>query len=361
MNPPHQLPSPLDLEILEFTRYKMVIDARSEREYMHDHLPGALNLPVVHDDEYAEVGTQHRTDPHRAYGIGVTYALQNMASQLPLVLDTAQPDDRILVYCFRGGKRSRLWADALRTVGFRVDVLPGGWKAYRRWVVASLSAYPTAFSYRVLAGPTGCGKTRLLHALAQLGAQVLDLEELACHRGSLIGHMPGRQQPSQKAFDSALLASLRGFDPSRPIWVEAESKKIGAVQLPATLIECMHSSPCFRLEAPMDERVRLWMDDYSHLAADPHRLMQLLAPLKPLRGAQTLDRWRALAEAGDAAALFERLMVDHYDPAYLTSTKRDYRAYSSATPIPLRSLACEDLRDLAQRLLAGENIAEPAG
>ncbi len=215
--------SPQELGVREFDQYALVIDARSPHEYAEDHLPGAINLPVVDDDEFAEVGIRHKTDKHGAYLIGVEYSLRNIASHIKPLISKYTGDDRFLVYCFRGGKRSRLWADNLRTIGFEVDQLAGGWKRYRQWVRESLATLPGIFQYEVLTGPTGCGKTRLLAELALQGEQVLDLEELASHRGSLLGELPGRPQPTQKMFDSLLLASMRRLDPARRVWIEAES------------------------------------------------------------------------------------------------------------------------------------------
>ena len=196
---------PRQLAVQEFASYALVIDARSPHEYAEDHIPGAVNLPVVDDKEFAEVGIQHKTDKHAAYLVGVAYSLRNIADQIKPLISRYTPQDRFLVYCFRGGKRSRLWADNLRTIGFEVDVLTGGWKNYRRWVREGLDTLSRSFNYRVLCGPTGCGKTRLLHELRRQGEQVLELEGLAHHRGSLLGDLPGDPQPTQKLFDSALL------------------------------------------------------------------------------------------------------------------------------------------------------------
>ncbi len=348
---PPETASPRQLGIREFDQYALVIDARSPHEYAEDHLPGAINLPVVYDDEYAEVGIRHRTDKHGAYLIGVEYSLRNIADQIKPLISKYSGDDRFLVYCFRGGKRSRLWADNLRTIGFEVDQLAGGWKRYRQWVRESLATLPGMFRYEVLAGPTGCGKTRLLAALARQGEQVLDLEEQASHRGSLLGDLPARPQPTQKLFDSMLLASLRRLDPARRVWIEAESKKIGDCQLPDGLFDAMHRSPVTQLTVPMQERVRLWKEDYPHFASDPVAMVEKLLPLKPLVGGETIGSWQALAASGDIDSLFESVMLRHYDPCYQRSTRRNYGGEGAERELHLNGLDSQSL-DSAARSLA---------
>jgi tRNA 2-selenouridine synthase len=344
------LPTPRDLGIEDFGHYALVIDARSPHEYDEDHIPGAVNLPVVDDREFAEVGTLHRNSPHDAYLVGASYALKNLSRQLADVVSRFKPTDRMLVYCFRGGKRSKVWADNLRTVGFPVDVLPGGWKNYRRWVRASLETLPYRFDYRVLAGSTGCGKTRLLQALSRVGAQALDLEGLAVHRGSLIGQVPGQAQPTQKQFDSRLLDAMRALDPARPVWIEAESKKIGALQIPEALYQAMRRKPPLQISAPMEARVRVCREDYAHFAADPQSMVALLAPLKPLIGGQELAHWQQLADAGDADALFERVMAHHYDPCYERSNRSGFGEAAARETLELQDLTPEGLLSVAREL-----------
>ncbi|MFT3800343.1 MAG: tRNA 2-selenouridine(34) synthase MnmH [Burkholderiaceae bacterium] len=349
---PSGTPHPSELDIQEFGSYDVVIDARSPREFADDHIPEALNLPVVDSEQYAVVGTMYKQDRHRAYLRGVADSLRNMADAIDTQLNHLGPDARILVYCFRGGKRSRLWADALRTIGFRTDVLPGGWKRYRKWVRDGLARHAPALGYRVLGGPTGCGKTRLLQALARAGEQVLDLEGLASHRGSLIGAVPGVAQPGQKLFDSLLLATLRRFDPRRPVWVEAESKKIGSLQLPLELYESMHAAPVFySLSLPMPERVRVWVEDFGHFVDDPASLIDRLQYLVPLVGHQTFDEWKALADSGQVLVLFERLMRDHYDPTYQRTSARHY-ARAQVRPIEIDDIEAATLDAVARRLAA---------
>jgi len=344
--------SPAQLGVREFADYALVIDARSPHEFTDDHLPGAVNLPVVDDDQYAEVGTRHKTDKHGAYLVGVEHSLRNIADHIKPLISKYGSTDRFLVYCFRGGKRSRLWADNLRTIGFEVDVLRGGWKRYRQWVRESLAALAPTLNYRVLAGPTGCGKTRLLTELARQGHQVLDLEGLASHRGSLLGDLPDQAQPTQKRFDSVLLHCMRQLDPGLPIWIEAESKKIGDLQLPEGLFEAMHRSPVVQLSAPMTERVRLWREDYPHLADGPVRMVEKLTPLKPLVGGEVLAEWQALAASGQVDELFESVMVKHYDPCYVRSTRRNYGSERDREVFHLKGLDSLALEVAALRLAA---------
>ena len=338
-------------------RYALVIDARSEREYAEDHVPIAVNLPVVDNDEYAEVGTTHRTDKHRAYLIGVSYALKNMSREIEQLVARYPKDARMLVYCFRGGKRSKLWFDALSTIGYRVDRLPGGWKAYRAWVRDQLAELPRKFRYHVLCGPTGCGKTRLLGALASAGAQVLDLEDIASHRGSLIGDLPGIEQPSQKWFDSLLVQKLGSFDPAKPVWVESESKKIGAIALPAALLEAMRGGKLFNVSAPMAERVMLWREDYGHFERDLDAMMERLRHLRPLVGGEEFALWENLAAERRVPELFQRLMEAHYDPAYARSIRRNYPLLDRASEVALSTLDRESLIAAAHRLCDSQAAA----
>lgn len=334
-----------------YSDFDVIIDARSEKEFYQDHLPGAMNLPVVKNDEYAQVGTLHKTDTHQAYLLGVRLSMVNISKAIDQTIQNFPRGTRVLVYCFRGGKRSKLWLDALTTIGFKAKRLEGGWKAYRAWVRSMLEDLPGQFQYNVLCGPTGCGKTRLLDALRRAGEQVLDLEAIAKHRGSLIGYVPGIEQPSQKLFDSQLLAEMRALDPSRPVWVEAESKKIGDVSLPLSLFEAIHNGTVFRIEAPMTARVHLWREDYGHFEIDPNALLSRLKPLRPLVGGEEFDLWERLTEEKSIPQLFERLMTHHYDLAYKRSILKNYPNYEDAKVINLSDLSGSALDKIARDLL----------
>ncbi len=338
------------VKMYDFQNYDLIIDARSPREFAEDHIPGAVNYPVVDNDEYAEVGTLHRTDPMGAYQIGVQYSLRNIARHLQEDICGYDRKSRILVYCFRGGKRSRLWFDALDVIGYKVEKLKGGWKAYRRWVNEQLTSVPAMYRYIVLNGPTGCGKTRLLTALHAAGAQVLDLEKLAMHRGSVIGAIPGQAQPTQKLFDSQLLRELSGYSKDRPIWVEAESKKIGNVQLPEALLVKMRAGTTLSVETSMQQRVKMWREDYSHFEKDPESLVTKLQFLRPLVGNVEVGAWEELAAKRAIPELFERLMTSHYDIAYRRSSLRNYPAIDSSPVITLDDLSPAALAQVAEQL-----------
>jgi tRNA 2-selenouridine synthase len=346
-------------DLNSLSSFDLIIDARSPREFAEDHLPGAINLPVVFDDEYAEVGTTHRTDPMRAYKIGVIYALKNIARHLELPFFRTTKRASILVYCFRGGKRSKLWMDALETIGYKVQRLPAGWKGYRSWVRESLDNCPNRLQLNVLSGPTGCGKTRLLYALREAGAQILDLEALASHRGSIIGAIPGHPQPSQKLFDSLLLEEISRLDVSQQIWIENESKQIGRVQLPTALFDAMHRGRLFSVHTAMPERVLMWRHEYPHFEKDPVGLVAQLSHLKALIGGATLQKWASMAEQEEIDALFESIMVEHYDPAYTRSTHKNYSAigHATATAIELDTLNPEYLFEVARRLISSDSIS----
>lgn len=334
----------------DFSSYDLIIDARSPREFQEDHIPDAVNMPVVNDEEYAEVGTLHRTDKMAAYHIGVRYSLKNITRHLDHDLTGYDAQTRILVYCFRGGKRSKLWIDALETIGYQVEKLRGGWKEYRRWVNTQLTEVPALYRYNVLSGPTGCGKTRLLYALRDAGAQVLDLEDIASHRGSVLGSVPGKPQPSQKYFDSLLLRKISSYDPTRVIWVEAESKKIGNVQLPDALLKTMRNGLTIQIKTEMHQRVLMWREDYRHLEEDPPGMLDLLKTLRPLVGGDEFTAWEQMAKQNNIPELFERLMRNHYDPAYQRSTLRNYPTIESSPSIAIHDLSPAGLLSVAKAM-----------
>jgi tRNA 2-selenouridine synthase len=256
------------------------------------------------------------------------------------------------VYCWRGGKRSAAFAHVLREVGWDAHTLEGGYRAYRRWIVAQLARLPGELRFRVVHGATGSGKSRLLRALARAGAQVLDLEALAAHRGSVLGELPGQPQPPQKLFESRLYAGLAALEPSRPVYVEGESRKIGQLQVPEALIHAMRASECMLLEAALPARVALLMQEYRHFFADSSALLEQLDCLRPLHGSETVEAWKALACRGDWEALVARLLQEHYDPAYHRSAQRNFARLPQAQVLQVASADESAFAGMARALAA---------
>ena len=305
--------------------FDAIVDARSESEYALDRLPGAVNWPTLNDAERAAVGTEYKqVSPFTARKRGAILAARNIAAHVERHVLELPREWSPLVYCWRGGQRSGSLGLVLGQIGFRVHVLEGGYQAFRRAVVAALETLPATLAFVVVGGTTGSGKSLLLRALAARGEQVLDLEALANHRGSVLGLVPGEVQPSQKAFDTAVWDALRKLDPARPVFVESESAKVGDLRVPESLIVRMRASPCLWLELPLAARVALLMADYDFFVADIEAFCARLDALRALRGNAVVNAWQEAARAVGAAEVVRDLLVVHYDPIYLESMRRNF-------------------------------------
>jgi tRNA 2-selenouridine synthase len=294
-----------------------VIDVRSPGEFHDDHMPGALNCPVLDDDERARVGTLYKqVSPFEARRVGAALVARNIAHHLDSVFHDRPRHWRPLVYCWRGGGRSDAMCEILRRVGWKAGKLDGGYRAYRRAVIEELQTQPARFDFIALCGRTGSGKSAAVRALAGLGEQVLDLECLASHRGSVLGELPGIPQPPQKYFESLLRDALRKLDSTRPVYVESESRKVGNVQIPAELIHAIRGARCIVIDADIEVRTALLMDEYRHFLADGAALGARLHALTAHYGKQQIEQWIAAAAAGRHVSLVEDLLRSHYDPAY---------------------------------------------
>ena len=345
------------------SRFDAIIDVRSPAEFAADHLPGAVNWPVLDDDQRRTVGTLYvQTSALAARKLGAAIAARNIAAHLEREVQDKPREWQPLVYCWRGGQRSGTMAWFLDQIGFRTARLDGGYKAFRALVRAELAVLPARLDLRVIAGRTGSGKTRLLHALAAEGAQVLDLEGLACHRGSILGGLPGQPQPSQKRFDNLLWQALSAYETARPVFVESESRKVGALQLPDALIERMRANGhCIRVETNDAARLRLLLEDYGFFAADPERFCALLDALTELRGHVQVAAWQAQARAGDWAGVFHDLMRRHYDPLYGRSIDSHFAGFAEATALDLGDAGAAALRHAARALLSRHDDCQAAG
>ncbi len=338
--------------LAQLDTFDTVIDARSEAEFALDHLPGAVNWPTLNDEERKLIGTLYvQVNQFEAKKRGAALAARNIAAHIDREVIDKPREWRPLAYCWRGGKRSGSLSLILDQIGFRVTLLEGGYKAFRAAMLLDIPRRVARLNFQVVCGTTGSGKTRLLQALEIAGAQVLDLEALANHRSSVLGAIPGLAQPSQKHFDSLVWDALRGFDPARPVFVESESKKVGNVAVPTTLVERMRESPCLDLFLPMDERVALLMEDYDFFVKDSAHFCQRLDVLAEFRGKAVVQAWKEQVATGEVKSVVHELLTQHYDPVYLQSMQRNFRHYPQARSITPGDRSIAAMRYLAEKLL----------
>ena len=336
--------------------FDTVIDARSESEFDEDHLPGAINWPTLNNDERREIGTLYKqVNAFEAKKRGAAIAARNIAGHIDREVIDKPKDWKPLAYCWRGGKRSGSLSLILSEIGFRVTLLEGGYKAFRAAVVADIPRWASSLQFRVICGTTGSGKTRLLQALSAQGAQVVDLEALANHRSSVLGAIPGLPQPTQKRFDTLVWDALRHLDPTRPVFIESESKKVGNVAVPVSLIEAMRQSPCLNLVLPDAERVALLMEDYDFFVQDAEHFCNRLEVLTEFRGKAVVDGWTSQVRAGQIEPVVQELLTQHYDPVYLQSMRRNFQHFENA-----KIIAPEDHSVLAMTQLAQQVHEETA-
>ena len=335
---------------VSLAQFDMIIDVRSPGEFAEDHLPGAVNLPVLDNAERAIIGTTYVQESRfLARRMGAALVARNVALHLDTALSDMPPTFKPLVYCWRGGQRSNAMALILAQVGWRTVVLKGGYKTYRRAAQHRLYESDLDLKLVLLEGGTGSAKTAILNHVAALGEQVVDLEALARHRGSLFGALANTPQPSQKWFESSLLDQLARLDPSRPVLVESESNKIGNRTLPPAVWQAMQRGPRIELSAPIDARADYLVRAYPDVIADRSLLEKVLSRLEVYPGRKTLANWRTLADVGDYAELVRQVVERHYDPSYTRFSKRDSRPKLGTIALPALDDAAQ--RDAAQQIV----------
>ena len=347
--------------VAQLAEFDEVIDVRSPAEFAEDRLPRAINCSVLDDEQRARVGTLYKqVSPFAAKKVGAALVARNIANHIEQCFLDKPRDWRPLVYCWRGGQRSGGFSHILRQIGWDAQRLEGGYKAWRRHVLDQLVILPRHFHYRVVSGATGSGKSRLLEALSLEGAQVLHLEELAAHKGSVLGALPGALQPSQKMFESRLFQALAGFRPERPVFVEAESRRIGGLQLPDVLLEMIRAAPSLQIEATMAARVAFLLRDYDYFLADPLWLIEKLRHLRGLQSQETIARWENLVVTKEFPTLVGELLELHYDPLYQRSQTRNYAGFETASRLPTGDLSPGAINELAREILAKSMLGADA-
>jgi len=331
--------------------FDAILDARSPAEFAEDHIPGAINCPVLDDQQRITIGTLYKqVSPFDARKLGAVMVARNVANHIETLFADKPKGWTPLVYCWRGGQRSGAFTHILREVGWSAKRLQGGYKSWRGHVIAQLETVPKPLRFNVVAGPTGSAKTRILEAMQAHGEQVLNLEALACHKGSVLGDLPGQAQPSQKGFETLVLDAICKFDPARPVYVESESKRIGQLRVPDAVFQGIQDGHWLRVQASMEQRVQFLLRDYDYFLCGPE-LEQQLERLKESCGGEAIARWKALAQAKDFSTLVAELLAQHYDRFYLRSMNKHAEGAAHA------SFATNDLSDAGIAALAREIAA----
>lgn len=339
-----------DLSPESLALYSAIIDVRTPAEFAEDRLPGAINLPVLSTAERAEVGTIYVQESRfRARRMGAAYVARNVAHHLETSLATRDAKFRPLLYCWRGGMRSNSMATILSQIGWRVGVLDGGYRSWRRAAVAELSNSATPLRVILLDGETGAAKTDILRRLIARGVQAIDLEGLAAHKGSVFGAEPDSEQPPQKLFESALFDALRKLDQSRPIILEAESSRIGRLNLPARLWSAMRAAPRIHIAAPAPMRAAYLCRAYRDFIAAPGAISSALDRLRPFHAKEKIADWKLMSDAGAHERLALSLMLDHYDPLYERARRKGGAALGE---IVMDNLDADGLEKAADRIEA---------
>lgn len=338
--------------VADIAAYDEIIDVRSPAEFAEDHIPGAINCPVLDDAQRAEVGTLYKqVSPFEAKKIGAALVSENIASHLKTHFPDRPRTWKPLIYCWRGGDRSGSMTTIFRAIGWQAGQLDGGYKAWRRHVIETMETLPARFRFKVICGATGSAKTGILQAIGELGEQVLDLEGLASHKGSVLGILPGQPQPTQKCFETGLLQALQGLDPNRPVYVEAESRKIGNLHVPEALIRQIRAGDCLNIEATLDARVDFLLRDYAYFFALPDLLNGRLEALHALVAGETLTRWKGYVSTANWPVLVRELLELHYDPLYRRSQDHNFAGLQHSENFATDDLSPAGIARLAEAIV----------
>jgi len=342
----------LDQFLSELDEFDIVIDVRSPAEFALDHIPGAINFPVLNNDERAQIGTLYKqVSPFAAKKLGAALVSKNIAEHIQNHLLELAREWRPLIYCWRGGERSGAFTHILNRIGWKAMQLEGGYQGFRRTVIDGLETDAKAFTFQVICGMTGSGKTRVLQEIATLDAQILDLEGLAIHRGSVLGNEPNINQPTQKGFETALWNALRKLDPSQPVFVESESKKVGGLHIPDALMEKIRNGACIELRSSTQTRVSWLIREYHHFLTGTDNFKDKLALLTAHYGKVQIAKWNEAIDAGNFPELVEELLVKHYDPSYQSSIVRNFPQYQIENFVPLENDSDEAFAKAAKAIV----------
>ena len=294
-----------------------IIDVRTPAEYNEDHIPGSINLPVLNNKQRIIIGTIYKKDnPFKAKKLGASLVSYNISKHLKKKLINKPGNWKPLIYCWRGGQRSKAIATVLSEIGWQITLLKGGYKTYRSTINKEINKLTKTSKFIVIKGPTGCAKTKILEQLKKQGLSILNLEALASHKGSLLGSIPNKEQPSQKLFESNIYLSLKNAKNRKKIFIESESSKIGSLFLPQIILNKIKTSPAIEIYADIDQRVKFLLKDYSKYIKDKNSFKELFLHAKNKVSTKTMKKWVKSYNNKDWHNLAYYLITEYYDPLY---------------------------------------------
>ena len=340
----------LTTKIWDNEKYDTIIDVRSPSEFNEDHIPSAINLPVLDDEERKKIGIIYKKkSPFEAKVLGSSLVTKNISEYLIKKLKNKNGAWKPRVYCWRGGQRSRALCLLMQEIGWRVNQLEGGYKFYRNDIQKKLQKLSPKLKIILISGKTGTGKTKLLNQIKSNNGQILDLEGIANHKGSLLGRDLKNNQPSQKLFESLLYDALKNTNLKKNIYLEAESSKIGNLHIPQSLWKKMLISKKINIETTLENRVKFLLNDYKYAQLDNNFFKPLITGLNRRLPKKTIDSWKCLIKNKDWKQLTESLLKDHYDPAYISNYKK--KNQKIIKNFNINNVTKSELNSLANKIL----------
>ena len=331
-------------------KFDTIIDVRSPLEFAEDHIVGAINCPVLSDLERQKVGTIYKKESSfKAKIIGSSLAAKNIAFHIQNNFIEKKGSWQPLIYCWRGGQRSKAFSIVLSEVGWRTNQLKGGYKEYRNQVINFLENIGPKLKITLISGKTGSAKTKILKSIENEGGQILDLEGLANHKGSLLGKIPDLIQPSQKFFESLIFNKIQNLNLKDKIYIEAESSKIGNIHIPKSIWKKMIKSPRIEISANLELRTKFLVSDYDYMCNDPTLINPIIKGLKNRLSKELFDEWTNLINKKNWFDLTKSFLENHYDPSYSSNTiKNDRKVIKKITATSLNN---SDIKDIAKKIL----------
>ncbi|MDG1982024.1 MAG: tRNA 2-selenouridine(34) synthase MnmH [Alphaproteobacteria bacterium] len=331
-------------------KFDTIIDVRSPLEFIEDHIVGAINCPVLSDLERQKVGTIYKKESSfKAKIIGSSLTAKNIAFHIENKFMEKKGSWQPLIYCWRGGQRSKAFSIVLSEVGWRTNQLKGGYKEYRNQVINFLDNIGPKLKITLISGKTGSAKTKILKSIENEGGQILDLEGLANHKGSLLGKIPDLIQPSQKFFESLIFNKIQNLNLKDKIYIEAESSKIGNIHIPKSIWKKMIKSPRIEISANVELRAKFLVSDYDYMCNNPTLINPIIKGLKNRLSKKLFDEWTNLIDRKKWFDLTKSFLENHYDPSYSSNTiKNDRKVIKKITATSLNN---SDIKDIAKKIL----------